>query len=183
MYWILFVMSAVAAVVIALLVGGLVTPRTHVVSRSASLDAPVDVVWSHVRDVARHAEWREVLEEVTIEHAAPGTLRWTARTTTGSERFEMTADEPPRHFAARSLDDDLSASSEWTWHVQGDARGATVTVTERGDVPNPIVRFVRTHLSGFAKPVDHYLRDLARAVGHTDVAIVSGGARDPHANA
>lgn len=171
MYWILFVMGAVAAVVIALLVGGLTTPRAHAVVRSASINAAASVVWTHVRDVARHAEWREALEEVTIEDDG-GMLRWTARTTTGSARYEMTGEDPPRRFSARSLDDDLSASSEWTWQVDGDQHASIVTITERGEVPNPVVRFVRTHLTGFAGPVEQYLRDLARAVGHVDVNIV-----------
>ena len=50
MYWILFVMGLIASIVIAMIAGGLATPRAHTVSKSALLSAPVDEVWHTIRD-------------------------------------------------------------------------------------------------------------------------------------
>ena len=57
MYWILFVMAAIAAVVIALVVGGLATPRAHAVARTTCVPAAPDAVWVSMRDLAQHGAW------------------------------------------------------------------------------------------------------------------------------
>lgn len=171
MYWILFVMGAVAAVVIAVLVGGLVTPRVQRVARTMRLDAPADAVWARVRAVEHFADWRSELEDVDIEASPPGQLRWTERSTTGSAAFEMSRDDAPHRFGIRSREVDVAASNEWTWHVLGDGDHARVTLAARIDIPNPLSRFVSTHLIGHGKPIERRLRDLARSFGslHPDI--------------
>jgi len=165
MYWILFVMGAVAAVVIAVLVGGLVTPRQQIVSRTMRLDAPADTVWARVRAVEQYAEWRSELEDVDIEASSPGQVRWTERSTTGSAAFEMRSDDAPYRFGIRSREVDVASSSEWIWHVLGEGDHTRVTLTGRIDTPNPMARFVSTHLVGHGKPIERRLRDLARSFG------------------
>ena len=66
MYWILFVMGTVVAVVVAVLVGGLVTPRGHSATRVLSLKASPEVVWTRVREVAQYAQWRAGVRESVI---------------------------------------------------------------------------------------------------------------------
>jgi uncharacterized membrane protein len=175
MYWILFVMGAVTAVVIALVVGGLATPRQHVVVRGTVLNAPAEAVWSRIRDIERLADWRSELEDVTVEPTPATPLRWSERSTTGSTTFEATIDEPPHRFGARATDADVSSSHETTWQVTSEGDRTRVTLTARGETPNPISRFVGTHFIGHSKPVDRQLHDLARSFGQSSITIEEVG--------
>jgi hypothetical protein len=171
MYWILFVMGAIAAVVVALLVGGLVTPRDHVVARSIILPTAPDTVWHTIRDFARYADWRDELEGVALVDPEQPQPRWRETSTRGSVTFGVTLDEPPRRLAARILDDDLPFTGEWTWQVTPDGDGARITITERGSVGNPLFRFIAAHFLGHTRSLDGYLGALARRHGVHRVTI------------
>ncbi len=62
MLWILFIMAAMVAVVVAIIVGGLVTPRDYVVTRTLRLHASAEAVWATIRDVD-HTDWRDDLDD------------------------------------------------------------------------------------------------------------------------
>ncbi|HYW32997.1 MAG TPA: SRPBCC family protein, partial [Gemmatimonas sp.] len=143
MYWILFVMGVIVAVVIALIVGGLTTPRTHVASRVVRLRATPETVWAIVRDVGSYASWRPEVQSTLVEGA-----EWEESSSRGSMRFGVTHDEPPVQFGARILDEDLAFQGEWFWRIDADAGGSRVTLTERGEVGNPVFRFIGTHMTG-----------------------------------
>jgi uncharacterized protein YndB with AHSA1/START domain len=110
MYWILFVMGTMVAVVLALVVGGLATPREHTVTRSIVVPAPPDAVWAVIRDFARYKEWRHELEYADVVTESAGQPQWRETTTRGSITYGVTMDEPPHRMVARILDDDLPFS-------------------------------------------------------------------------
>jgi hypothetical protein len=165
MYWILFIMAAIAAVVVAVVVGGLATPKAHIASRSILIRAPQQTVWTNVRDVAQYAEWRLELESVElVDPELPG-VRWREISTNGSVTFGSTEDIAPTRFTAVVLDDDLPWTGSWSWDLNAEGDATRVTVTERGEVANPIFRFIGTHFIGFTKTMDRYLKALAVRCG------------------
>ncbi len=171
MLWILFVMSIVAAVVIAIIVGGLATPRDHAVARTIVLSAPADAVWATIRDFSRYGDWRHELEGAEVIDTEQSQPRWRENSTRGSVAFGVTIDEPPRRLAARILDEDLPFTGEWTWDVAEHGAGTRITITERGSVGNPIFRFVGAHFIGYTKSMDAYLKALADHHGARAVII------------
>lgn len=164
MYWILLVMGALAAVVIALVVGGLATPRAHVVSRCVTVAASTDLVWRTIRDVGRYAEWRRELRESVASNGDDGP-EWRESSGGGSQRFGIVVDEAPVRLTARILDDDAPFTGEWSWAVAPEGAGTRVTLTERGEVGNPLFRFIAAHMYGYDRTIDRYLRALAVRVG------------------
>lgn len=174
MFWILLVMGLLVAVVAALVIGGIVTPRTHVASRSVTVPGDVETVWRVIRDVRAYASWRPELLESVASIGDEGE-EWREATRGQSVRFGVTADEPPHRFAARILDDDLPYSGEWTWELAPASVDTTrVTVTERGEVGNPVFRFIGAHLIGHTATIDNYLRALAIRLGSATAAITDG---------
>lgn len=135
MYWILFVMGAIAAVVIALLVGGLVTPREYTVTRSALLPFAPEQVWSALQTII----------------AASGQLEL---------REEPSSDAVPSRITARLIADDQSDVGAWTWTLLQEDAATRVTLTEHGDIANPIARIVRAQLGGHHKNVERHLQEL-----------------------
>jgi hypothetical protein len=171
MYWILFVMGAIAAVVVALIVGGLVTPRDHAVARAIVVPAAPATVWHTIRDIGRYAEWRDELEDAAVVDTDQPQPRWRETSTRGSVTFGVTQDDPPHRLVAQILDDDLPFTGAWTWEVTADGDGCRITITERGSVGNPVFRFVAAHFLGHTRSLDAYLRALARRHGVPNIVI------------
>lgn len=171
MYWILAVMGGVAAVVIALLVGGLVTPHHHEVSRAILIDAEAARVWSTVRTVERYAEWRDDLRGSALVDREQPQVRWRETSPRGSMTFGIVHEQAPHTFTARILDDDLPFSGEWRWQVDSQSHGVRVTITESADVSNPVFRFLGAHVVGYTRTIDAYLYALARHLGNGDASI------------
>ena len=147
MYWILFVMAAIAAVVIALVIGGLATPREHVVARTMVVPVTPDALWSAVRDSVQR----------------------------GSMSFTVRTEDAPRLMVADRLDDNMQPAGTWTWSMEADGSTTRITITQRGSVENPISRFISTY-AGHARPIDRYLRELAGQLGVHDTAIADATA-------
>lgn len=132
MYWILFVMAAIAAVVIALVVGGLATPRTHLVARSMVVPVALDEAWNAVRDSVQG----------------------------GSMSFAVREEQAPRRLVADRLDDNLQPAGAWSWLLEPEGAGTRITLTQRGSIGNPIARFLGAYL-GHTRQMDLWLRELA----------------------
>lgn len=165
MYWILLVMGGFVAVAVALLVGGLATPRRHAVARAVVVRAAPESVWPLVRDVTGYPSWRPGLRSVEIEEGTAG-LEWTESTGRSTMRLGLVRDEPPVRFGARVLDQDLPPNT-WLWNLEpaGDARGdaTRVRLTQHGEVANPIARLVGS--TSRARAIDTALRALAARFG------------------
>jgi len=176
MYWILFVMGTVVALVVAVLVGGLVTPRTHRATRVIALRASNEQVWALVRDVARYADWRASVRESLIVDSDQPQLRWRETTSRGSITFGVVRDEAPHDFAARILDEDLPFSGEWSWHLTPKASGTQLSITESGAIDNVLFRFLAAHVFGYHRTIDTFLEAVAKRLGEPSVVIEDGTA-------
>lgn len=161
MYWILFVMATLVSVVIAMVVGGLATPRRHTASRTILLPkTPAAKVWETVRNVSAYPDWRDDIQ--SIEFASDSSeLAWTEYSRQGAVSYRATVDEPPSRFTALITDDDLPYSGEWQYSLSSVGEGTRVVITEQGEVGNPIFRFFGAHILGYTRTIDAYLRDLA----------------------
>lgn len=172
MYWILFIMGAMVCTVIAVLVGGLATPRTHVVTRAIRLPVSADVVWSTIREIAHYHEWRHELEFAEVIDTDQPQPRWREIRTNGSRSFGITLDRPPHHMVAQILDEDLSFRGEWRWEIKSVGDQTTLSITQAGSIGNPVFRFFQTYVTGFTKPIDSYLQHCARHLGIQNVMII-----------
>lgn len=176
MYWILFVMGAMLSLVLAVLVGGLATPREHVASRTMTVRATPETVWHLVCDVGSYAEWRSEMQSVLVDGD-----EWQEFTSGHSLRFGVAASEAPRLFVARILDDDLPVTGEWAWELTPRDGGTQVTLTETGEISNPFSRFVGAHMSGYTMSIDAALSALAVKVGDAAASIEDARPDSGHA--
>ena len=62
-------------------------------------------------------------------------------------------------------DPKLPFGGTWTYEVQPDGTGSAVTITEDGEVYNPIFRFVSKFIMGHASTINGYLRALGKKFG------------------
>ena len=158
-------MALLVSTVVAILVGGMATPRHHVASRTILLRAAPESVWQLVRTVTDYPDWRDDIQSVTSAGDSDGQLRWTEVGRQQSVSYRATVDEPPNRFASQITDDDLGYSGEWQYVITATESGTRLTITETGQVGNPVFRFFGTHFVGFTRGIDAFLRDLAVQLG------------------
>jgi len=159
---VLLVLGSVCSGFVAILAGGLMLPRQQAVSRTLTVRASPEVVWSRLADPAGYPAWQRRTTSVELLGATP--LRWREFGAEGSFAFEVTADEPVERFVAVAVDEDVARRPEREFLLAATPDGTCVTYTERCTLPNPISRFVFRYLWTADDTVRELLADLRRAV-------------------
>ena len=120
MNWILLVMGAMVAVVLAMLLGGAMAPRTRTATRTLRTSHRVDEVFACLRQ-------------------ADGPPRWCA----DLPAMRVRETEPPHRLGLTLLDDDGQPIGEWQVTVREEEDGDTVaTIAETVRVDNLLFRFL-----------------------------------------
>ena len=154
----LVTVGALAAALIGVVVIGALLPTAHTVTRSAPVGQPPDVVWKTIRDVDGYPSWRPGVR--SVKRLADE--RWQEYDGRQLITFEVAEEHPPTLLVTRIVDDNLPFGGTWTYAVTpGPDGGSTVTVTEDGEVYNPVFRFVSRFVLGHAATIDRYLKALA----------------------
>lgn len=160
--------------VLVLLVGavvgvGMLLPQEHVVSRSLSLAQPPAQIWRLISDPEGQVAWRSDLQRVeTLPDDRGGVLiREVAKGGDVITYRTLTA-EAPRRLVRQIADRDLPFGGTWTFQIASTAEGSTLTITERGEVYNPVFRFISRFIIGHAAHMEGYLADLAEVTGSAE---------------
>jgi hypothetical protein len=155
----LIVVSAVVVVVAAMVVIGLLLPKGHVASRSASFRATPEKLFVLI---AGAQNWRP--DVVRYEPAGDGFVR---ETTKNGETitYQLLDQVPPTSMTRRIATENLPYSGTWTFSLQAHNGITDVRITERGEVYNPVFRFVSRFILGHTYTMDAYLNALGKAVG------------------
>jgi hypothetical protein len=159
---VLLVLGAVSSAFLAILAGGLMLPRQQAVSRTITVRAEPDAVWSRLCEPAGYPAWQRRTSSVDVLDTTP--LRWREFGAEGSFAFEVTTVAAGARFVAVALDDDVARRPEREFLVSAVPDGTSVTYTERCTLDNPISRFVFRYLWTADDTVRETLADLRRAV-------------------
>ena len=147
MYWILAIMAAIAASLIALVVGGLVTPAEYRVVRRMRLPRGADDVRALLTDLSAYEQWAP--SPCTIQRQDAGDAQT---------------------IVVQVTNDDTKGQLHWEWRIEGDVAHSVITLTESGRVGNPVVRFFAA-LRGHGASAERTLRALAEHVDEFGVSI------------
>jgi hypothetical protein len=72
----------------------------------------------------------------------------------------MVEARPPERIVTRIADPSQPFGGTWTFEIARVPSGSTLTITERGEVYNPIFRFMARFVFGHSRTIDRYLADL-----------------------
>jgi uncharacterized protein YndB with AHSA1/START domain len=164
MKWLLFISLAIAGLLILVIVIGALLPQKHHISRTVSLHHPAESVWSLISgpptwrlDVTNYQElplqgghrvWRE-----TDKHNQTIT-------------YEVIEAIPPHHLTTKIADPKLPFGGTWTYEIVPAGDSCTLTITENGEVYNPLFRFVSRFIIGQTATLDGYIKALNLKLGH-----------------
>jgi hypothetical protein len=167
-------LKVIAAIVVAIgaMVGivafvGSRLPVGHVASRSVVIGAPTDVVFSTMTDFSSAASWRTDLKSATVTtDPATGRQRVTEDSKNGKMTMEVEQLVPPTRFVTRIVGEGLPYGGAWAHALGAEGNSTRVTITEHGEVYNPIFRFVSKYFMGQTSTIDSYLTALGKKFGN-----------------
>jgi uncharacterized protein YndB with AHSA1/START domain len=151
--------GAALTVAVVWTVGSLL-PVGHVVSRTAVLDAAPESVYARISDVPGYPKWWSEVSRVETLPPQGGRARYREHMNGDPIVFEIVEAVPPRLFVSRIADPDLPFGGVWTFDLSPEGSGTRVTITERGEVRNPIFRFLSRYVFSQSATIESCLAAL-----------------------
>ena len=145
---------------------GLCLPKEHIASRAMRLGQPPERVWQVITDYGSQPAWRRDLKGIERLPDREGRAVWQEIYKDG-QRLTLEAAEavPPRRLVTRIADVGGPFSGRWEFEIAPAGDGSQISITERGQLPNPLFRFISRFIIGQATFIDLYLQALAGKFG------------------
>lgn len=170
MKWILIILGVIAGVIALMAVAGALMPKGHKASRSTTINKPPEVLWQAMTDCATFPEWRADIKNVEALPDREGRKVWREDGKNGKMTLETIEATPPSRLVLKIADPDLPFGGTWTYDLQASGPGCRVTITEDGEIYNPIFRFMGRVFFSPTATIETYLKALGRKFGE-DVQI------------
>ncbi|GAB4513048.1 MAG: SRPBCC family protein [Haliangiales bacterium] len=164
MRWILALITIITLLLAAVVViGGLLSPG-HEASRAAELPAEPDAVFAIISAIEDSARWRPEVYEVRRlpgpTPAGPGGARYREVGVHGPVTVAIVEAAPPTRLVLAVSGAGPGFEGTWTFALEPIPTGTRVTLTERGEIENPVFRFLSRYLVGYTTSIDAYLAAL-----------------------
>lgn len=174
--WTLWIVGGAVTIVAVIAMIGAMLPKGHVSTRAANCRETPDEVWRVLTDFQDYPNWRPGLKSVEQLSTSAGHAVWLERTGTGWNAEEIPyqitesvapAGGAPGRMVARIANPKLPFGGSWTYEVAAADGGTVLRITERGEVYNPIFRFVSRVFMSETKTMEVYLNAMGKKFGET----------------
>ena len=165
MRWIVYIGAVVAAAALFVVVIGAMLPRAHSASRTARIAMPADALYGLLADVAQYRSWRPDVRTLQRLPDKNGMPAWIEESNGMKIPMRFERMERPSILVGRIDTDDLPFAGSWTYRiVPAGPTACDLTITEDGEVKNPVFRFMSKFVFGHHATMDAFLKHLkARA--------------------
>jgi hypothetical protein len=160
--WTLIVFFALAAIVIVVAAIGALLPKGHRASRTATLEAAPAVVFGVITDFARAPEWRRDVTQVDVMPDDGRGRMIREHGSNGIVPYRVEVFEAPSRLVMRIADPSLPYGGSWTYEMRPEGTGTRFTLTEDGEVYNPIFRFMQKVFFSPYASIDAYITALKK---------------------
>ena len=166
MKWVLIILGIlVGFVALAWLVGAML-PKEHVATRMARYKQPPEKIWEAISNVEGMTAWRTELKGIERLPDKDGKPAWVEDLGNfGKMPLQVEVFEPPRRLVTRIADPKLPFGGTWTFEITPVEGGATLRITERGEIYSPFFRFMSRFFFGYTSTLETYLKNLGRKFG------------------
>ncbi len=158
--WLAAGIGLIAVLVVAI---GYSLPKAHTATRTARVAAPPEAVYARLADVDRYPSWRPGVKTLTRQPDHDGRPAWTEEVSGMKIPLYFERMEPPSLLVARIAGPSLPFGGTWTYRIAPAAGGSEVTITEDGEVYNPVFRFMSRFVFGYYATLDEFVRNLEKA--------------------
>ena len=160
---ILGIVAAMLGVVVLLgLTVGALLPVEHTATGSREVAGPPHEVWAVLSLVQGYPDWRPDVDSVEIlARGQRGPSRWRETGSSGVITYRLEASEPPGRRIVAIDDRDLPFGGRWIYELEPTEEGTRVTITEEGEVYNPVFRVISRFVIGHDATINTFLQALA----------------------
>jgi len=164
MRFVYIAVGAIVALVVVVAVIGWMLPVKHRASVARVYQATPASLFSLITDVSAFPAWRTGVSRVDTLPDENGHRRWQEVTKNGPPiTYVVERAVPDRVLVGRIADTNLPFGGSWTYELTPGAVGQTkLTITEDGEVYNPIFRFVSRFVMGHEATINRYLSDVGK---------------------
>jgi len=141
-------------------------PVAHVATRVLRLGQPRDTVWKLLTDFPNQAAWRSDVKSVRRKDGAAKET-WIEDGSNGEMPLETTEMEAPHRLVRTIADPSLPFGGSWTYELAEEGTGTRLTITENGEVRQPIFRFISHYVMNQAGTIEGVMKALATHFGET----------------
>ena len=157
MKWIWIAAAVIVVLVAVVLVIGWLMPVQHRASRQATIQATPESVWELITNVEAFPSWRSDVKTVERLPDRDGRPVWVEEGSNGRITFAVERAEAPRLLVIRIADPDLPFGGTWTYEISPAASGSTLTITEDGEIYNPLFRVMARFVFGYESTMAAYV--------------------------
>ncbi len=161
------IVLAVGVALVALIAAvGTFLPPAHVARRFIVLRQPPESVWSVITDFKTQPSWRKDVTRVELvsDSQDEGGPVWREEGE-NTLSFRTTESRAPERLVRTIADKDLPFGGRWIYELAAQDGGTRLTVTEEGEVYNPIFRFIGHFFLNQAATIELYLTALTQRFG------------------
>jgi len=167
----IFSFGGLVGIVLAIMAVGLLIPKQHVASRALVLRQKPEDVFALISDFKSAPAWRSEVRQVELLPQANGHVRFREIASTGALTMEVTQWNPPRHMVTRIADKELPFGGSWIFEISPTVSGCQLNITERGEIYNPVFRFVSRFILGYERTLNTYLQSVGRKFGENTAPV------------
>ena len=162
MDWLIWFLSALVSLIVVVLIIGWLLPTAHRATVCATFAQPADAAFATISNWQEFPSWRSGLKSVAARECESGRVSWIETGSQGTMPFEVMELRSPTRLVTKIADPKLPFGGTWTWEVVPESNGCRVTITEDGEIYNPIFRFVSRYVLGYEATMRGVLRDLGK---------------------
>jgi len=160
MKWFVRLLVIIGVLILTMFITGSMLPQGHTATMSEEFTASREEVWAVLSDFGGWPSWRSDLKEIRTGH--------NGFTEVNSENevvdYQIEDFVSPERMVTRITTKDLPYGGSWTYELTPNGTGCTLTITENGEVYNPLFRFMSKYMFGHTMTMEGYMADLKKRV-------------------
>ena len=166
MRWALLAGGVVVGLILLVTLIGWMLPKAHLAVRKVRLSQPAATVFTVITNWQAFPTWRSNVQSVAEWKGPDGSPGWVEQMKYDKIPLQILESTAPSKLVVKIADDKLPFGGTWTYDVLPvDESHSTLTITEAGEVYNPIFRFVSRFILGHTMTMDTYLKALGKKFG------------------
>ena len=165
MRWFVWILSALALVIVMVALVGAMLPKKHVASRTVFIGLTPEALYAILADVDGYPAWRRDVTSLQRQPDRDGRPVWIEQSGRTKIPLHFERMQPPSLLVARIDGASLPFGGTWTYRINRARNGSDLTITEDGEVYNVIFRFVSRFVFGHHATIDRFIGQLQSKAG------------------
>lgn len=162
MKWGFRIVAALLLSALVIATVGWLLPVKHEASRSAEFARTPADVYALVSDYKNYAAWWPDISKIEVLVEKPDKATFREHLSDGAIVMSVIEQSPPSRFVTKIDDASQPFGGTWTFEIVPGGEGrARLTITERGEIYNPIFRALARFVFGYTSTMDSFLAAAA----------------------